>query len=32
MTLEASIKNAKENLTRVTQQVFRAFLAARKPQ
>jgi len=31
MTLEASIKNAKENLTRVTQQAFRAFLAARNP-
>ena len=31
MTLEASIKNAKENLARVTQQAFRAFLAARKP-
>jgi glycerate kinase len=31
MTLEASIKNAKENLTRVTRQALRAFLAARKP-
>jgi hypothetical protein len=31
MTLEASIKNAKKNLTNVTQQAFRAFLAARKP-
>ena len=31
MTLETSIKNAKENLTRVTQQAFRAFLAGRNP-
>jgi glycerate kinase len=32
MTLEASMKNAKDHLARVTQQAFRAFLAGRKSQ